>query len=371
MLLALLAAAAPAAAEAPAPTAPNTVAPVTVTKAQPVIATVKMAGDDSAIGQWVSVWPTRAWEGGRGGKAVLSCKIDVHGLAEWCKVASETPAGKGFGAAALQLRPMFKLPPATGPEGPHDAVMDIAIDFKPPDFEYGFDSNKPKALGGMTGDEVQIDAFNFRHNRIEMTPVTMLTSPVWVRAPSFDDLARAYPSEAGGVEGYAVTHCKVERSGVLTRCAAVKEEPTGKGFATAAKALAAKFRVEPTLAAQPHKDPLWVDIPMRITPPSKDERTVMAPTWLTGFVVSPKVFPPEAVAQGLSSGRGVARCTVTREGTLVDCAAEPGEPDGLGFSQAAVKLASTLKMNLWSADAQPVEGGVVHIAIRLNLAAAN
>jgi hypothetical protein len=322
MLLLILAAAAPAAAEAPAQPAPNTVAPVTVTRAQPVVATVKMASDDTAIGQYVSIWPTRAWQGGRSGKVTLSCKIDVHGLAEWCKVANETPEGRGFGAAALQLRPMLKLPPATGPDGPHDAVMDIAIDFKAPDSQY-----------------------------------------------SFDDLARAYPSEAGGVEGYAVAHCKVERSGALTHCLPVKEEPTGKGFGTAAKALAAKFRVEPTLAAQPHRDPLWVDIPMRITPPAK-EPTVMAPTWLTGFAVTPKIFPPEAAAQGVTTGRGVARCTVIRDGTLAGCTPEPGEPEGVGFSEAAAKLASTLKMNLWSADAQPVEGGVVHIAIRLNLASA-
>ena len=49
------------------------------------------------------------------------------------------------------------------------------------------------------------------------------------------------------------------------------------------------------------------------------------------------------------------------------CAPEPGDPDGVGFSEAAAKLASTMKMNLWTADASPVEGGVVHIPIRLNL----
>jgi hypothetical protein len=264
---------------------------------------------------------------------------------------------------------MMKLPPATGPDGPHDAVMDIAIDFKAPDSQYSFDANRATPLGGMAGPMVSTDAYNLRGNPIAMTPVTMLTSPVWVRAPSFDDLARAYPSEAGGVEGYAVAHCKVERSGALTHCLPVKEEPTGKGFGTAAKALAAKFRVEPTLAAQPHRDPLWVDIPMRITPPAK-EPTVMAPTWLTGFAVTPKIFPPEAAAQGVTTGRGVARCTVIRDGTLAGCTPEPGEPEGVGFSEAAAKLASTLKMNLWSADAQPVEGGVVHIASRLNLASA-
>ena len=49
------------------------------------------------------------------------------------------------------------------------------------------------------------------------------------------------------------------------------------------------------------------------------------------------------------------------------CAREAGDPNGLGFSEAAVKLAATLKMNLWSADGAPVVGGVVHIPIRLNL----
>ena len=51
-------------------------------------------------------------------KARLRCLIDVHGLAERCEVVSETPADKGFGAAALQIRATFKLPPVMGPDGP-------------------------------------------------------------------------------------------------------------------------------------------------------------------------------------------------------------------------------------------------------------
>jgi hypothetical protein len=79
------------------------------------------------------------------------------------------------------------------------------------------------------------------------------------------------------------------------------------------------------------------------------------------------VFPPEAAAQGLSSGRGVARCVVAVDGGLTDCTPEVGDPDGMGFSEAAAKLASTMKMNPWSADAAPVDGAVVRVAIRLNL----
>jgi hypothetical protein len=109
---------------------------------------------------------------------------------------------------------------------------------------------------------------------------------------------------------------------------------------------------------------------MRLLPPAPgDERVIHAPRWITGVDPKsvPKLFPPEAVAQGLTTGRGVARCTVGADGVLTACAPEPADPDGLGFSEAAVRLASGMKMNLWSADGAPVEGGVVHIPIRLNL----
>ena len=60
------------------------------------------------------------------------------------------------------------------------------------------------------------------------------------------------------------------------------------------------------------------------------------------------------------------------DGALTACAPEPAEPSGLGFSEAAVRLASTMaKMNLWSADGAPVQGGVVHIPIRLSQSGAN
>ena len=55
------------------------------------------------------------------------------------------------------------------------------------------------------------------------------------------------------------------------------------------------------------------------------------------------------------------------DGSLTACAPDSAEPDGLGFSEAVVRLASQMKMHLGSADAAPVEKGVVKVAIRLNL----
>jgi TonB family protein len=348
-------------APAPAPSTPaapsNTVSPLVVvpeTGKPPIDAVIDMAGDDDTAwgGQYVAVWPASAYHSGTDGRVILRCKIDIHGLAEWCGVASETPAGKGFGAAALEMRTTFKLTPAQGPDGPVEAIMNIAVQFKAPDFQYD--------PHNMT----------FSGNRLAMRAVTMLNKPVWAEAPTFDDLAAAYPTAAGGVEGYTVGHCQVVHTGALSNCAIVKELPINHGFRKAAMSVVHKFRVIPELATAPHSTPIWVDVPIRFSPPAAiADRKVTAPVWLTGVdpKMAPRVFPPEAAAHGLTTGRGVARCVVGLDGAMTQCAPEPGDPDGQGFSEAVVKLASTMKMNLWSADAAPVEGGQVRIAIRLNL----
>jgi hypothetical protein len=96
---------------------------------------------------------------------------------------------------------------------------------------------------------------------------------------------------------------------------------------------------------------------------------VTSPSWVAGFDPDEAMalYPPEAAAKGVTSGRGVARCVVAPEGTLSDCTPQLGDPDGLGFSEAAVKLAATMRMNPWTADASPVDGAVVDVAVRLNL----
>lgn len=335
--LALALLAAPAMGQPPS----TTVSPVTVepTTKKPPPPDAKIQTDDPD--QLFAVWPAGVISEGFEAHVRLHCLIDVHGLAEHCEVADETPSGKGFGRAALELRPTIKLAPVLKAGRPVAAEKTIGVTFVTPE------DNAP-----------------------ERKRVTMLNAPVWVAAASFDDLVAATPANARGQEGYVVEHCAVRRNGRLEGCYETKEEPAGLGFANAALALARKFRVDPQIAAAPYPDELWVDLPIRF--PGAEElqsRTVMAPSWLATFDPSQglKLFPPEAVAAGLTTGRGVARCVVGRDGVLGTCTPEAGDPDGLGFSEVAARLASTMKMNLWSNDGAPVEGGVVHIPIRLNL----
>ncbi len=379
VVLAICAAAFAAAAQ-PEPQPGKTVSPVTVSPAPdkgPIAATIDVAGDDESAGRdFVAVWPAKAYQAATDGHVTLSCKIDIHGLAEWCEVAAESPKNQGFGKAALELRPTFKLKPATGADGaPVNAMMALNITFEAPRKDVLGTQGSSAAIRSLKDtDGLMASQTSLAGNPLAMRAVTMLDFPVWARAPDFDDLARAYPARGGGVEGYAAAHCQVRDTGALAGCQIIKEEPKDRDFGKAALTLAVRFRVAPDVVARaPHRSSgLWVDVPIRMVPPDPSaERLVMAPAWISGvdLKAAPKIFPVEAAAQGLSTGRGVARCTVAQDGTMAACTPEAGDPDGLGFSEAAAKLASTMKMNLWSADGAPVEGGVVHIPIRLNLKA--
>jgi TonB family protein len=50
------------------------------------------------------------------GRAVLSCRVDATGNLEDCRAEEETPAGFGFGEAALKVAPLFQMK-STGSDG--------------------------------------------------------------------------------------------------------------------------------------------------------------------------------------------------------------------------------------------------------------
>jgi beta-lactamase regulating signal transducer with metallopeptidase domain len=385
--LSLATAAAPQAAPTPTPaparpivlalagaSAGSSVSPLVVTsqgKGPPADIRIDMAGSTDDPGQAFAIWPETAYQGKYDGWVSLRCRFGVHGLAERCEVASETPTGRNFGKAALEMRTTFKIPPAMGADGPIEATKTVAIRFRAPNTRFEQTRTAPpfQEFGQIGQGRTSTDIVS--GNPLAMRRVTMLDYPVWAQAASFDELAGAYPAKGGGVEGYAVAHCAVQRSGALSGCEVIKEEPERRDFGQAALKLAkSKFRVDPKLAATHHGSELWVDVPIRMPPPTQlADRTVMAPAWITGVDArtTPKIFPPEAVASGLTTGRGIARCAVGADGILTNCAPESAEPAGLGFAEAAAKLATGMKMNLWTYDAAPVEGGVVHVPIRLNL----
>lgn len=328
------------------------------------------SNQDQRGGAWASIWPTDAYQARINGRVVLRCDVDRYGLAEACEVVRETPPSKGFGQAALELRPTLKLKPAVGPDGPIDASMNIAIAFDAPDMQVFVLGGDDLSFGDCGGLGKPCPEWRVIDNPLPIRPATMLNDPIWVATASYDDVMQAYPAKAGGVDGYAVAHCRVDVRGSLGGCGIIKEDPDSRGFGKAALALARRFKVAPQWATAPHHVQPWVDIPFRFpAPAAARDRVIGSPYWITGFDPDQalKIYPPEAAAKGVSSGRGVARCSVRQDGSLSDCAAVEADPPDLGFSEAVVKLVSTMRMNPWSRDGMPVDGATVSLAVRLNL----
>jgi hypothetical protein len=100
--------------------------------------------------------------------------------------------------------------------------------------------------------------------------------------------------------------------------------------------------------------------------PQAAQTKISEPTWIA--TPDPEVmrdaFPREAAAKGVTHGRGSARCVIAEDGALRDCAPAGETPEGLGFAQAAVRVAGGMRMNVWTAEGGPVVGATIRLPIQ-------
>lgn len=96
---------------------------------------------------------------------------------------------------------------------------------------------------------------------------------------------------------------------------------------------------------------------------------ITSPDWLTrpGPNEFSRFYPQAALDQN-ASGAATLSCTVSASGSVVGCQVASETPKGLGFGDAAKKLAPYFKMRPQLRDGTPVDGASIRIPIRFNLA---
>ncbi len=278
--------------------------------------------------QLTAVWPTKAYAEGRGGAAVIQCTVAVSGLLVDCTVVSESPAGSGFGQAAIALTPQLLFKPALKAGKPVPSVVKIPVDFH--------------TYGGP-GPAAQVH----------------LSKVSWLAAPSYADVIAAYPEKAAaaGVGGHATLTCEFVRGGRLASCEVLREEPRGMGFGRAASKLADRFVGPEKLADGRSTKGASTDLVFTFDPSIlKGHNAVSSPAWTrlptdeeTASVV-PKTLSPVRV-------RVVVSCTVGAQGALTDCGVSSETPADQGYGQHALAMTAYLRLAVWTEDGLPSIGG--------------
>jgi TonB family protein len=289
------------------------------------------SGDDLA-----RVWPKAGLD--RSGFAAIKCKVNVKGLLYACTVMNESPAGAGFGPAALMLAPNFRMRPKMVGGRPVESDVVVPIRFAGP------------AGGG--GQSIEV-----------------VTNPPWLEAPSSAQVAAAYPKGRTGA-GHVVFRCALTDEDRLRNCETVTAD---RSFESAARALLPAFKVQMPPLADKERRKYRMNFAVHFEgpePKSNVPEYIRAPSWR--LIIDPAkvqaLFPAQAEAAGVKTGRGVAECRVVLSGDLESCEIKSESPPNLGFGAAAVRIVDALAIRPWTSDGRPVDGAKITVPVQFNLA---
>ncbi len=293
--------------------------------------------------QLMAVVPEAAIKSGRGGKATISCTITVQGALSACEVVSEDPPGLGFGNAAVVLSSQLQFKPATLKGVPTVAQARIPIIFPP--------GHGPTS-----------------------TSVAVLPSVMMRAAPSYQDVAAAYPAiaRAKGAGGRAAMRCTITKAGGLKSCSIISEAPSSMGFGAAAKSLASKFLAPTSLpdgkSTSGDLAQITVTFAQEMLQPDLVP-TAGKPNW----VATPNTDQLSAAMPRTGEGgtiRVLLNCLIAPDGSATDCKIESETPADKGYGAAALSVSQFFKVSVWSLEGLPTVGARVRIPLRYEIAAA-
>jgi TonB family protein len=154
-------------------------------------------------GQFMAVYPTEALRNGVDGEALITCEISLGGALRKCVVASEEPAGMGFGTAALVLAPQFRMKPGVVDGKPVEGRVSIPLKWE---------------THGRSG---------------RLKPEQTIIKPLWASAPLRAEVDASYPRSLlkAPVTGLVSMNCEATADGGLNDCDVVSENPKGRDSA--------------------------------------------------------------------------------------------------------------------------------------------
>jgi TonB family protein len=285
-----------------------------------------------------AVFPVKAMARGEDGQATINCLVSQQGALFECVTVSEKPAGEHFGDAALALTPQFLMKPALLNGQPVVTTVSIPIKF----VTYGGGPVLPGK--GMVS-----------------------ASMAWPEAPSYADVAAAYPvrARAAKVGGRATLSCEFNRQGRLTDCETITEAPKHEGFGDAARKLAKDFRAFPNLSDGRNVAGATVQLPFVFDPAMLAGGVpVVGKAQWAGLPTAEETSAAFGKLTATSTVRVRMACTVLQGGGVSDCRVEDETPAGQGVGAAALSLSPRFKLTTWTSEGLPTVGGTINIPLR-------
>jgi TonB family protein len=272
------------------------------------IAPAALATPDTAPASALAYYPKDALAAGVSGTAKVLCHRRTDGTLFGCTLTSESPAGAGFGAAALAIAE--HAVPTTNPKVPPEVGLYDAREL------FTFQASPPAVLPDL-----------IHRPR---------GGPVDTHAPNWEQVSAYYPRAAAQlrINGRAIVNCVIDAEGALDDCRVLKEEPVGHGFGDAAIGVAHAYHFASFTTGGDPSQGLEVNIPMVFDAPATKDLLGAPPT-------DPVLayYPKPALAAG-ADGEATLNCARNAHLALRDCTLSSESPPGQGFGAAALAMAA-------------------------------
>ena len=281
--------------------------------------------------------PARAKAKRVNGHVTLSCTVGADGRFTACGVMDETPLDFGFGDAAIVVADKYRMQPKSRSGKPTEGGEVV--------FPVDFYADQDKSMG------------------------TLLLKPVWLTAPTRQDVAQAYAAlpSPKPASTRTIFRCNVQKTdGALSACQAVSTLPEGAAAEAAATALVSRFRVNLAPERGRITYPAYVEFAVMLAD-APAAALLADPKWTRGPTAQAvhDAFPKTAAA-GVDHGQVGLDCVADSAGAMSGCTVLAEAPKDMAFGASAVQLAGQMGVNPWTSDGRPAEGAHVRFAVRLD-----